>query len=100
MDGYKESNNVYPVGSGTRNGGALPAYAPIPPDGQEANYKWPLAGAEGYYSLMYVGKNPVEWTRLVYTCARAHSHHQVILRSSAVLHCRSLLQKYLRQPHR
>lgn len=47
---------------GTRNEGTPdstpptpPGYAPIPPDGVETTYTWPLPGSEGYYSILYSG---------------------------------------------
>ena len=36
-----------------------PDYSPTPPGGGEsANYRWPLEGSEGYYSIMYSGPIP------------------------------------------
>ncbi len=81
MDGYKDSNEYFPAGSGARNdanpNAKIPPYAPIPPDGKKTTYKWPLDGSEGYYSLMYVGKNP---KGRAFTCARVHA----CLRDSAL----------------
>lgn len=56
----------------TRNegdpGADIPGYAPIPPDGEETTYTWPLAGSQGYYSVMYSGTSPMGYFGGVRAC--------------------------------